>query len=147
QFDPRPLLLDDGQHPLDQARALIVVRQALHGTVELVELRVAEVRLIRPLALRLRVCAFQKEEEVLRVRIVGAPSREETLIGPRAELLLKLVEGSGIDLDVEAELAPAGDEELVLQLRLRAGLAGVEGDLQRLARCRIDAALVASLRE
>ena len=129
---------------LDEAQPFGPVGRVAHGQEAAVELRIGEVGGVRS-ARAARALAPEEKEEVLGVGVVGHPPPHEELVGAAAHLVLELVVGSGGDLDVDADAAPGVDEELVAQPTPRAGVRRVEGEVERLAGLRVDAARIARL--
>src|SRR5439155_16501832 len=82
-----------------------------------------------------------------RVGEVGKPSPDEHLIGAAADLVLELIVSGGIDLDVQADLAPGRGQELELEVRRRRRRRGVEAQLQARLCSRVDAVAVAGVGE
>ena len=145
ELDPGPLLFEDRDHLPDHRQALRVVVAHLHLLEEPVVPGVGEVGGVGPAAGAARHRPPEQEEEVLGIGIIGHPAPEEDLVGALADLLLELVVVGGGQLDVQPEPLPRLHEEEVAKPPPGSGVPGVEGEMQRLARGRIDPVQVARL--
>src|SRR3972149_2489455 len=130
--DPRGVAPRDVGHAVDDLLPLGRVLHVLHALEQPVEFGVGVVRGVLALRFHARLGAVQQEHEVLRVRVIRVPAKDEDLLAAFADLLLEAVPVGLAHLELDGQLLelPAPP----VQPRLVSGARGarIQGKHQRL---------------